>query len=466
MADWHRIFEPLHDEHDYVVDEIEGTLPPALVGTMYRNGPGKWEQGGAPLNHLLEGDGMVSAFELDGRSVRYRNRYVRTPTYARGLGSGGIVERTTSTLIPGGPAANAGQPVAKHANTNVILHGGRLLAYYGSSLPWELNPDTLDTIGQVDFDGVLGGQWPGVTAHPKIDPATGDMYTFLNTGGPQPALHCFRIDPAGRLTPIGSVAVPLADFVHDMAITERHLVFAIAPYQYDLAPMLAGEASPLDALGFRDDLCTTFVVVPKDGGPARIVEHDAFPYIHVLNAYEDGDDIVLDLDRYEQSWDEVNRSMFAFRSGPMDYFAARPTRYRIPSSGKVGSEPLAEFRAEWPQLDWRSTGRRHRTSYHAVVEPESAAGGLGKIDHDTGTSTVHQLPAGNVVGEPSFVPRSPASTDDDGWVLFTAYDPVEHRSRLIVLDAGRVEAEPVAVAHLRHHLPLTFHGSFTARLPA
>lgn len=466
MGDWHRIFEPLHDEHDYVIHEIDGALPGELVGTLYRNGPGKWEQGGSQLNHLLEGDGMVSAFSLDGRSVRYRNRYVRTPTYARGLGNGGIVERTTSTLIPGGPAANAGRPIAKHANTNVILHGGRLLAYYGSSLPWQLDADTLDTLGQVDHDGMLGAQWPGVTAHPKIDPATGDMFTFLNTGGPQPALHCFRIDAHGRGAPIGSVAVSLADFVHDMAITERHLIFAIAPYQYDLASMLAGEASPLDALGFRDDLATTFVIVPKDGGPARIVEHEAFPYIHVLNAYEDGDDIVLDLDRYEQSWEEVNRAMFAFRTGPMEYFAARTTRYRITSAGKVLSEPLSDFHSEWPQLDWRFTGRRHRFSYHAVVEPASAAGGLGVIDNLTGTSLVHRLPASNVVGEPSFVPRSPTAVDGDGWVLFTAYDPTEHRSRMIVLDAGRIDAEPVAVAYLRHHLPLTFHGSFTTRVAA
>src|SRR5918997_6541130 len=77
-ADWHRIFETLPDEHDYVVDEIEGRLPAGLVGTLYRNGPGKNEVGGKPYAHLFDGDGLLSQFAFDGKRVHYRNRFVRT----------------------------------------------------------------------------------------------------------------------------------------------------------------------------------------------------------------------------------------------------------------------------------------------------------------------------------------------------------------------------------------------------
>ena len=79
--DWHRIFDSLTEEHDYVVDEIEGALPAQLTGTLYRNGPGNNEVGGKPFAHLFDGHGMLSQFAIDGGRVHYRNRFVRTHKY-------------------------------------------------------------------------------------------------------------------------------------------------------------------------------------------------------------------------------------------------------------------------------------------------------------------------------------------------------------------------------------------------
>ena len=64
------------------------------------------------------------------------------------------------------------------------------------------------------------------------------------------------------------------------------------------------------------------------------------------------------------------------------------------------------------------------------------------------------------------MPRSPDAAEDDGWLLSLVYSAPEHRSRLVVLDARDVESDPVAVAHLRHHVPLGFHGTFTSRVAA
>lgn len=459
--DWHRIFEPLFTEHDYVVDELEGRLPEDLTGTMYRNGPGKWEQGGSPLSHLLEGDGMISSYTLDGKSVRFRNRYVRTPNYLRGLNDRGVRDRTAGTLIPGGPGANVDREIVKQANTNVIEHGGRLLALYGAALPWGLDRQTLETLGTVDFDGMLGPDRPGFSAHPKIDPVTGQMFNFSHQGGPSPTIHTYSIDAQGCGTRLGTAAVPFADWVHDFAITEKHFVFALSPLKYDFDMFRSGMASPLEAMSLREDLGSVFLIMPKDGGEHRILEYDAFSYFHVTNAYDDGDDIVFEMSIFEHGWDHTNRAMFDFRTGGTDYFANRPWRYRITSSGKVLDEPVADFRSEWPQLDWRRTGRQHRFSYHATTDAPTAAGGIAQVDNDTGHSAEHRLPNGHVVGEPSFVPRDSDAAENDGWVLFGAYDPAEHRSRLVILDAGDIGGEPVAVAHLRHHVPLTFHGSFS-----
>lgn len=190
-----------------------------------------------------------------------------------------------------------------------------------------------------------------------------------------------------------------------------------------------------------------------------MVEHPGFGYFHVTNAYEDGDEVVLDLAKFEHGFDHVNQAMFAFRTGGVEYFANQVVRYRIGATS-VTEEPVGDFRSDWPQLDWRRVGRKHRYSYHSTHVADTAAGGLAKVDHEMATTSLHPLPAGHVTGEPSFVPRCADADEDDGWVLFTAYDPAVHRSRLIVLDARNVATEPVAVAHLEHHLPMTFHGSF------
>lgn len=458
LQGWHRIFEPLHDEHDYVVDEIDGTIPDALTGTMYRNGPGKWEQGGTPLCHLLEGDGMISSFQFAGGRVRYRNRYVRTPAYELGLGDGGLKTRTAGTMLPGGPEANVGQPVARQANTNVQLHAGRLLALYGGSQPWELAPDTLETIGINDFGGVVGPE-RGFSAHHKIDPATGDLYNFTHSGGPAPTLTLYRIDPRGHGENLGTYPVPYGDWVHDFAITEHHFVFALAPFAFDYEALLGGTASPVGALHLLADRPTVFTIIPKGGGDPVMVEHEGFGFFHVTNAYEDGTDVVLDLAKFERGFDYANQAMFDYRTGGVGYFANRVIRYRV-GRDRVTEHPVGDFHSDWPQLDWRRIGRKHRFSYHSTHVADTAEGGLAQVDHDRETSTLHQLGAGHITGEPSFVPRTADAAEDDGWVLFTAYDPDRHRTRLVVLDARDVGGEPVAVAHLRHHVPMTFHGSF------
>src|SRR4051812_44190340 len=104
---WHRIFDTLPDEHDYIVDEIEGRLPEGLVGTLYRNGPGKNEVGGTPYAHLFDGDAMLSQFTIDENRVRYRNKYVRTTHYLKERSADKPLMRGYGQQRPGGPFTNA-----------------------------------------------------------------------------------------------------------------------------------------------------------------------------------------------------------------------------------------------------------------------------------------------------------------------------------------------------------------------
>ncbi|MFS3130773.1 carotenoid oxygenase family protein [Nocardioides sp. Bht2] len=467
-----RIFEALETEHDYWLDEVEGRLPDDLAGTLYRNGPGRLEIGGSPLGHMFDGDGMLAMFAFDGGRVRFRNRYVRTSHYRAGQSSVGAPMRGLGTLRPGGPLANALRMPANVANTSVALHAGELLALWEGGKPHALDPDTLATRGVYDFDGQL--RWLGAfSAHPKVDPLTGDLYNFGAEVVPRPALRSYRVDTRGRMHRLGAISLPEPVFCHDFALTQQNLVFVVDPLglaKRALPGVLLGLTSFDRALRFDAGRGTTILIQPRDGGKVRRITVPAFLHFHISNAYDDGTDVVVDLVRWDRDWESFNQSLRAYRPDDPDrpddwQFGGVLTRLRITPADRVIIEELADVFGEFPQLDQRRATRAHRFSYLAGrVRPGEEADAIVGIDHELDRVRAHALPPGHTVSEPVFVPRSDDAAEDDGWLLAVAYDPFAHRSRLLVLDARRIEDAAVFVGHLPHHLPQSFHGTFTSRV--
>jgi all-trans-8'-apo-beta-carotenal 15,15'-oxygenase len=466
QADWHRVFETLEAEYDYEVDEIEGKLPQGLVGTLYRNGPGKNEVGGKPYAHLFDGDGLLSQFVFDGKGVHYRNRYVRTTHYLAERAADKPVMRNYGQQRPGGPLANAFRTPANVANTSVQYHAGNLLALYEGGRPWQLDPDTLETLGEYDYDGKLKSSFT-YSAHPTWDPATGELYNFGIQYGPRTRLRTYRVDGSGRLHHLHAITLPFATLNHDCALTAKYMVFVIDPLVLRVPRFLFGFSSLDKAVRFDRSKATQVILAPRDGGKPRIAECEPFFHYHINNAFDDGDDVVLDLVRYPD-YDNIHRGFRDAKYSGLNDISTSLSRMRVGSSGDVAIDDLWQRRCEFPQHDWRLTGTAQRYSYLASQDgderPDAPLNTIVKVDHERGVMTMHDFGAGQVAGEPIFVPRSADSAEDDGWLLSLVYSAAEHRSRLVVLDARNVEAEPVAVAHLRHHVPLGFHGTFTERV--
>lgn len=460
--DWHRIFDSLWDEHDYVVDEVEGRIPQELTGTLYRNGPGANEVGGRPFAHLFDGHGMISQFAIADGQVRYRNRFVRTHKY--------LEERGATRPRVRGFGENAGglrnfmQPPGKGnaANTSVTVHGDNLLALWEGGRPWALDPDTLETRGEFDFGGKLKALH-AFSAHPKYDPATGEMFNFGMDYFPRPRIRCYRVEPGGALHHLPPVSIPFPVMNHDFALTTEHLVFVLDPIVLRFWRLLTGLSSYDRALRWEPQRPTLIVLVPRDGGKPRVIETEPFFHFHVNNAFEDGGDTVVDLVRYDDYGIGEN-SLREFRTGGFDERGAA-WRLRVKPDDRVESHELSPLQCEFPQHDWRRTTRGYRYAYHA-----GRTAGIGtqtailKLDLETGDTRVHDLGEGQVAGEPIFVPRSPDAAEDDGWLLSVAYSATDHRSRLLILDARDPESDPIATAHLRHHVPLGFHGTFMSHV--
>ena len=466
-ADWHRIFESLADEHSYTVDEIDGRLPAGLTGTLYRNGPGKNEVGGKPYAHLFDGDGLLSQFVFDGNGLHYRNRFVRTTHYLAERAADKPLMRNYGQQRPGGPLANAFRMPVNVANTSVQYHAGNLLALYEGGRPWQLDPDTLETVGEYDYDGKLGSS-STYSAHPTWDPATRELYNFGIQYGPRTKLRTYRVDTRGRLHHLHAINLPFPTINHDCALTSRYMVFVIDPVVLRVPRFLLGFSSLDKALRFDSSKATQVILAPRNGGKPRIVECEPFFHYHINNAFDDGTDVVLDLVRYPD-YDNIHRGLRDARNSGFDGIDTTLSRMRVGPSDEVKMEDLWSAGCEFPQHDWRVTSRPHRYTYMAghgkrPAASDGAFDAIIKMDHEHETTKVHPLGAGQVAGEPIFVARSADSAEDDGWLLSLVYSAPDHRSRLVVLDARDVESEPVAVAHLRHHVPLGFHGTFTSRV--
>ncbi len=307
QADWHRIFDTLPDEHDYVVDEIEGRLPEALAGTLYRNGPAKNEVGGKPYAHLFDGDAMLSQFTIEDGQVRYRNKYVRTTHYLKERNADKPLMRGYGQQRPGGVLTNAFRQPANVANISVTYHSGQPARAVGGRSPLAARPRHAGHDGEYDFDGELKSGY-AYSAHPTWDPATGELFNFGIQYGRRTKLRTYRIDRSGKLHHLQKVDLPFATLNHDCALTRRYMVFVIDPLVLKLPRFLLGLDSLDSAIRFDEKRPTQVILVPRDGGKPRVAECESFFHYHFNNAYEEGDDVVLDLVRYPD-YDNIHRTL-------------------------------------------------------------------------------------------------------------------------------------------------------------
>ncbi|OQS12973.1 carotenoid oxygenase [Nocardia donostiensis] len=468
------IFAPIHQEHTLTDLTVTGTIPDYLDGRYLRNGPNPVGELDPAFYHWFLGDGMVHGIRIrEGRAEWYRNRWIRGSATATALGEEPIL---------GERAPGIG------ANTNVIGHAGRTLALIEAGASSLELGDELDTIGVCDFDGTVPG---GYTAHPKRDPVTRELHAVSYSFARGNTVQYTVVGLDGRARRTVDIEVSGMPLMHDFSLTERYVVLYDLPVTFDPAelkelhdagPLLAATPMPeparlvLQAIAGRvriPDPQTASVardlrlpyrwnpnyparvgVMPRDGGNTDIrwFEVDPCWVFHPMNAYDDGDTVVLEVVRYPTMFDRD-------RTGPEEGTPALD-RWRIDlTSGAVRLDRLDDRPQEFPRVDERLTGRRHRFGYAAAVsDGVQPTGTLLKHDTLRGTTLARHFGPQKRVGEFVFHPAAPDAPEDDGVLMGFVYDADTDRSSLQLLDAGSLDT--VAAVHLPHRVPAGFHGNW------
>ncbi|MEO3760046.1 carotenoid oxygenase family protein [Mycobacterium sp. B14F4] len=468
-------FAPIHDEYTLTDLEVTGTIPESLDGRYLRNGPNPVGEIDPELYHWFIGDGMVHGVRLrDGKAEWYRNRWVRGPQTACALGE----------KSPPGNFAISGIG----ANTNVIGHAGKTLALIESGVTNMELTDELDTVGAYDFDGTLTG---GYTAHPKRDPETGELHAVSYSMYRGNTVQYSVIGVDGRARHTVDIEVSGSPMMHDFSLTEKHVVFYDLPVTFDarqavemtvprglrlpsrlVLSALIGRVRIPDPISARQPSGATsdrrfpyswnpkyparVGVMPRDGGNADVRWFDVEPcYVfHPMNAYDDdpsdGDTIVLDVVRHPKMFDTN-------RLGPDE---GPPTldRWTVDlADGKVREERIDDNPQEFPRVDERRVGRRHRYGYAPAVGGDGSDT-LLKHDFVGGRTERRSFGDGKVLGEFVFEPSSPDAAEDDGVLMGYVYDQTVDRSALVLLDAQTLD--DVATVKLPHRVPAGFHGNW------
>jgi all-trans-8'-apo-beta-carotenal 15,15'-oxygenase len=455
---WSGGFRSLEEEHSYRVTEIDGAVPRALRGTLYRNGSGRNQLAGQWFPHWFDGDGMITAVRFDEAGIHFRNRYVATPNYRDETKAGRILNRGFGKMRPGGVLANALRQPANVSNTSVVMEGGRLLSLWEGGPPYELDPATLETRGVADFGGML----KAFSAHPKIDPKSGELFNFGIDYGSKTTLTPYRI-AKGVVTRLPPVTLPYPLMNHDFVLTANHLVFCLGPILVRSLQMILGVSSFDGALHWEGGKPTLILLVPRDGrGAPRFIETDAFFQFHFANGYEEDGAVILDLARYPD-YAVIGQALRDYwRSEWPSNGMAALTRLRVElASGKVESRRFAAGSAnEFPTTNPRCVGQRYRYAYVACSDrAQGLQQQIARVDVENGAVTTHDFGANGYAGEPLFVPTG--SAEDDGVVVVSAFDAAEQRSAIVGLDARDLAAKPLFTARLKHHVPYPLHGFFS-----
>jgi carotenoid cleavage dioxygenase len=345
----------------------------------------------------------------------------------------------------------------------VVVHAGKLLStYYQCGEAYRLDPESLETIGLEAWTPI-----DGVSAHPKVDERTGELL-FFNYSLHPPYMHYGVVDRHNRLVHYVPVPLPGPRLPHDMAFTENYAILADLPVYWD--PELI--AKNVYAVRFYRQMKTRFAILPRRGGSGAIRWFDAAPtyVLHWLNAYEDGDDIVLD------GYFQEDPTPPPLEGAPPGYghmmayldlhsLKARLHRWRFNlKTGQTEERRLSEEIVEFGMINQRHTGRPYRYGYSAVGKKGMFLfTGLRKHDVETGRMWSLDLAPGEYASESPFAPRLGAKDEDDGYVVTFTINETTGRSECLVIDAKRFDAGPVCRLALPHKLCSGTHSTWASR---
>ncbi len=451
-------FETLADERILDSLELEGSLPAWLRGSLIRTGPAKFEVGEHKLNHWFDGLAMLHRFSFSDGNVSYRNRFLESRAYraAKETGEISYMEFATDPCRSLFKRVQAffNPKLSDNANVNLTRLGEQVVALTETPLPVIFDPQTLATAG-------VASPAPGqhTTAHPHLDPQTGEAIGYATKFGPRSTYRLFARDGVSRQRQIAKVGVRRPAYMHSFGLTERYAVLTACPFVVNPPEIPLSGRPFIENFKWQPQRGTDVIVWDRHSGEL-VSRSQAEPFFcfHHVNAYEEGNELVVDLVAFEDA--EIVSLMYidSLREGRR-LPDPELRRYRVPlDGGDATGEKIADG-FELPRINYRlNNGRPYRYVYG--TGPGGEVNFLAKIQKGdvVDGGVLEWSEPGCHAGEPVFVPAPDATREDDGVILSVVLDGERGTSFLLVLDAS--DLGELARARVPHVIPFGFHGQY------
>jgi all-trans-8'-apo-beta-carotenal 15,15'-oxygenase len=452
-------------ERSYTVENIEGEIPEFVRGTYFMNGPARFSRGSFRYNHWLDGDGMVGALRFEDDRVEFASRFVRSAKLAAEEEAGRPLFRAFGTAFES-DRLKRGVMLESPINVSVYPYAGTVLAFGEQGLPIELDALTLETRGEFNFRGALNDISP-FGAHPKVDPATGEMFNFgIAFGASEPYLNFYRFDAGANLIFRKRLPLEYPCSIHDFGLSQNYAVFYFSPYILDIQAFIRDRRSLLDSLSWEPERVSRLVIISRATGEKVTQLHIGSRHcLHFINCFEENGRLnvdVLELERpiYDQYRQVPNLFTEVCEGWPIRFvidlksnelIETSEVHYRLAPdfptiNPSLTTQPYDDF---W-MLGISATGKHGRKFFDQLVHVKWP----GKCACD-----VYKVPARHYLGsEPIFI-NNPAG---NGVVICHIFNADRSSSAFALFDATQVARGPTALLRLKEPIHLGFHASFKA----
>ena len=456
-----RSWTPNYVELNATDMHVIGDIPTDLDGVYLRNTENQIHE---PIGrfHPFDGDGMIHSISFADGEATYRNRFVETRGKIEEAAAGhslwaGLMEHPSRSLRPG---VCTQEGLKDSSSTDVIVHAGMALStFYQCGEGYRLDPYTLEQFGTESWVTE-----DGISAHPKVDEHTGQLM-FFNYTKQSPFMHYGVVGPDNKLEHYVPIELPGPRLPHDMAFSENYSILNDLPVFWDAEQLKQGN----HVVRFHKNLPTRFGIIPRKGSADEIKWFEAAPtyVLHFLNAWEDGDEVVLD-GYFQDSPVPANYAGappgFERMMAYLDQFSLRPQLHRWRfnmRTGETKEERLDDRTLEFGIINQRVGGRKNRYCYSAnPMKGWFLFTGLTKHDLETGKSWSMHLGEHEYCSEAGFAPRVGAVDEDDGYLITFTSDLVEDKSECLVLDAKDIDRGPVCRIRLPHRICAGTHAAW------
>ena len=458
------------DIHDL---EIEGEVPKDINGAFYRVAPDPQLPPLLGDDIWFNGDGMISMFRFHNGRIDFKQRRARTDKFVLEERAGRALFGAYRNPLRDDPSVEG--RYRGTANTNVLMYGGQLLALKEDSPALAMDPLTLETKGYTDFQGQVKS--PTFTAHPKIDPRTGDLcaFAYAAKGLLTRDMVYYELNEKNQLGREVWFEIPYYCMMHDFGVTEDYAVFHVIPIVSSWERLKAG----LPHFGFDTSKDIYLGVLPRKGA-ARDLRWFKAPNCfasHVMNAFNDGTRVHIDVPM-------AKGNMFPFfpdvHGAPFDpqKSLSYMTRWTVDMNSRGDTfesmTRLTELSGEFPRIDERYATGPYRYGFllsQDFSRPLQLPGGrsasgmmintLARLDHQTGKPQTWWSGTTSTIQEPCFIPKPGNTQEGAGYLVTLVNRLAENLSDFLIFDAEHIDAGPLATAKLGIRLRGGLHGNWT-----